>query len=565
MSGLYRGKVEQWQSNGARVWNAQALFYNLYNFWLSHPNATMIASNYGLPQTVTNVAFTVNVPFSVTNGSPTVTTVYAQPTYPTIQAGSVLYFSTSTTTYQPYTVSSVSAQGTIITLSTNYVGSTSAAATATVLPGTTLFDGYQPFGQDAWFVVRLNATAARAADVYHLFQWLGYSSATPQGQGFIAPGLPGVVAGVTTSVSGNCIIAHAAGIGIGGTGGSSLSVSNGYGNPWKGTTNNNGADFKTPALSGTFSVTSGSTAVTSSVSGAIVSGSTIAFSNASWLTYTVTGSGTSWTLGSAFEGVTNGAVTAASVGGTTGAAAVWGTPSGGGTGSLLFPRSNGASGSFASQANNMGYLAVFPASDITPTRCHIVADDDSFAYMTDQSDSNGYFVSYSGLFNARPNAITPIPLPYLVIDSGDSAAPWTTTVGTVYGDSAGTAVTQGGIVSASVSNGVRSLQLDALPVFTGDTSFSPNRNFTNLTFDEFDVFCGAYETSYYGLLGQIDWIRFVVNVQTNYTRSDFTRIFCGASGVASTKMSCPWDSENDTVPRSGISITGVNFVTTGNP
>lgn len=543
MSGNYRGKIEMWLNTGSGLDNCQGVFKGFYDFWNSHPNATMLSINYG--------AYTaLGGTFSVTNNSATVTASQTI-TIPTIVAGTTLYFSNQLNV--AYTVLSIT--GVTITLTSVFTGATLTTATATVGSGTGYYDGYQPFGQNAWFVFRLNATLARPFDVYHMFQWTGGSSFGSQ---IIAPGLPGLLYGSSNPSNGQPAVFHSACIGIGGTGGSTISVDNGYGNPYQGSTNLNGVDTKTPTLPGTFSVQNNSATVTASTTPTFIATNVLVFSNYPNTTYTVqTIVGNTITLTAVFAGATNAAVTAANISSPT---AVWGSPPGGGTGYLPYPRSNSIGGNYYPQSQNMGPVWYGPNSNTIATRVHIVADDDSFCIMTDPSDNSSYFCSYSGIYVPRPNLT--VDTPYLTIDSGQTAIPFSVTDGTTFGDVLGTNAYQGGIATSNNTNGVRGLQIDRYPTFMGDTSFHPNReSFSTQQFDEYDISVGVNETGgFNGFLGQINFIREVLNIATNYTKTDFTRIYVGSTTVGSVKLSVPWDSENDTIPRSGVTRAGVTFV-----
>ncbi len=377
------------------------------------------------------------------------------------------------------------------TLIASYYGVTSPlvfnAPTGGSGTGTGFWDEAHSFGFNAFFVVRANSTAARPFDVYHLFHWTGPIN-------FGSPSF-GTSAGTTALLQGSnspvgdasAYLGHQAAIGIGGTGGSALSPSNG--NPWKGTTNANGTDTK-PAS-------------------------------------------------------------------TT----IWGAPAGGGTGVIVFPRSNDSNwGTYRTQTQNCGQIMNWGGPTGQQTRWHVVGDDDSFVIAIDYADQGLYCMSFSGIY--QPRSTMTVPYPYLVIDTAD-ALPYTYTSTNVYGDVAGTSTRQGGIVQA-VTGSVANLQLDHYSAFTTDVNFWPNRQFSSTTFDQFDIPVGIYEIqpggSIAGMMGQIDFFREMYNVPTNGVSSDYTRIFVGGTGIATTKYAIPWDSVNRTVPRSGWQRQGISFV-----
>jgi len=240
---------------------------------------------------------------------------------------------------------------------------------------------------------------------------------------------------------------------------------------------------------------------------------------------------------------------------------IWGAPAGGGTGVIVFPRSCDSNwGSFRTQAQNCGQIMNWAGASGQQTRWHVVADDDSFVIAIDFSDQGLYCMSYSGIY--QPRTSISVAYPYLVIDTAD-ALPFVYTAESIYGDVAGTATRQGGIVQA-LTGSVAGLQLDHYSSFATDVNFWPNRQFATPTFDQLDVPVGIYEPSpggsYSGMLGQIDFFREMYNVPTNAVSTDYSRIFVGGTAVATTKYAIPWDSQNKTVPRSGYQRQGVSFV-----
>jgi|SRR5579863_1660801 len=429
MSGLTRGKIECVINTTNRQANMQVYFKNLYDFWNAHPNATMIALQYGN--------------------------------------------------------------------STNLVPGSSSSGT-----GTNYYDQATSFGFNAFFVVRLNATTVRPYDVYLLFQWCGAPNFTSNSGFGTSPGNPGNINGNTQgnafNSNSNPGIAMQAAIGIGGTGGSAGSPNNG--NPWKGTSNVNGADTKN-------------------------------------------------------------------------ATSVWGAPPGGGTGMMVFPRSNqDGTGAFRNTVANCMGISYFDF-DTGQQRMGIVADDDSFIIFTDHSDNGNYYMCYSGIFSPRPNLVPLITYPYCAVCTInniplDFLGVFANGVTHGYGEIAGTQNNQGGIVNV-LSGTVVTCQLDHWAGnFNVDSNFQPNHQLANLgtPYNEFPIWCGVaelYPPQQAGWLGQINFIRDVYNVPTNDTKSDFSRIFLGSTTAGSSHISAPWDSQNNTVPRSGNTRAGVTFVTGG--
>jgi hypothetical protein len=440
MSGLVRGKIECVLAPINRQDQTQEFFTNLYSFFSNHPNYTVIALQYG--------SSAANLPNSTSSGT-----------------------------------------------------------------GTNYYNQANSFGYNAFFVVRANATAARPYDVYYLFQWGG--SPTQVGTSYelgASPGNPALAAGyaygnAVNGVGGNTnyttLIVQAA-IGIGGTGGSSLSPNNG--NPWKGTSNVNGADTKSAAA-------------------------------------------------------------------IAGAGPVWGAPSGGGTGVMIFPRScDGAqgtttiAGTYAHLAQDGGLIYALDI-DTQQTRMSIVGDDDSWCLMVDYTDNGNYYMIYSGLYVPRPNTQNvELNYPFVCLWAYQTL-PMPFGVNNQYAPPTSSDQYMGGICN-SVSGTVNSVSIDHYANnFVVDTNFNPDHQMANLgtVYNEWPIWVGQFEnyggTQLTGYLGQIVFIKEMYNVNTNDTKSDFSRIFIGSTTLAQSKVSVPWDSQNNTVPRSGTTVAGVTFVT----
>jgi len=451
-----------------------------------------------------------------------------------------------TTLYQFFTSHP---QYTLIAL--NYGSTTSGPGT---LPGTgtNFIDAINAatvnsWGNNAFFVVRQNASPARPYDVFHLFQWSGASNGTGgAGGGFgSAPGNPGLFLGSSNTGNNNCHLGHACAIGISGSGGpftggvitgpgitgyggsTSGSLQNGFGNPWRGSMN---------ALTGVLGIDTKAN------------------------------------------------------GGSNGLVGVWGAPAGSGSyasgsGVFIFPRSNcdagafhwgSAAAHFAENCNNIFGGNGNVASDV---RMHVIADDDSWVIFIDTTDSNNasQIMSFAGPYiprNGMPSGSQGTITPYCVIASWN-ALPWSISNASVYGDLAGTSGQQGGIIGNTTAS-VRPLVMDESKAFMVDYNYQPSTILSSSSggqgglgtgggvfFDEYQIPVGAYETApanVCGYLGEIDFIRSTYNVSTPGVRWDFARYFIGSSTQQDRKYSIPWDTQNKTIPRTGFTRTGINFV-----
>jgi len=397
----------------------------------------------------------------------------------------------------------------------------SGAGTGTGYCDQSTTNGGATFGNNAWFVVRANATTVRPFDVYHYFQWCGGSSLTRGATWNTSPAAPSLIHGLNNSSynsAGAAGIGYQCAIGISGSGGTSGSLG---GNPWKGTTNANGADTKpsTPLP-------------------------------------------------------------------------VWSAPTGGGTGVMIFPRSNdGDTGAFRASstvghyAENcmqiFGTVSSAPASNFD-MRMHIIADDDSWVFWADPQDSlSSTVLTFSGIYVPRANqpvgAQSSI-IPYMVVGGcadGGTNMPWADhSSESIYGDIAGTQTQQGGIIGNTTAS-VRPVVIEKLWNFACGASDTNgiyyNPNFAAFSgskgnYDEFDFAVGIFETTpqqISGYLGTLDFVRAAYNVPGNTPRWDFNRLFVGSQTVNDHKYSIPWDSQNFTFPRSGITRQGITFIRPG--
>jgi hypothetical protein len=237
---------------------------------------------------------------------------------------------------------------------------------------------------------------------------------------------------------------------------------------------------------------------------------------------------------------------------------------------MVFPRSNNGNspsgqqvGAHQQSRQNGGSIYGLQ-NDTTQTRMGIVGDDDSWAIIIDYTDTQASpYLAYAGLYVPRPNIAQNIPYPFCCIFDWNNI-PIAVSDQNIWGDIAGTSNQQGGIAMPGTGS-VGQLQLDYLQNnFAVDSNFAPDRQMPGSAYNEWPIWCGVFEPwpqPMSGYLGQIEFIKVVYGVPTNDTKSDFSRIFFGTTTVASQKISFPWDSQNNTVPRSGNTRQGVTFVT----
>lgn len=221
---------------------------------------------------------------------------------------------------------------------------------------------------------------------------------------------------------------------------------------------------------------------------------------------------------------------------------VWGTPAGG-TGSLVWPRSNSIGGVHATDKQNTATM--FIQTGASTARCHYLADDDSFVFLYEQGTYN-YSGTFFGQYVPRPDLT--IPYPYVMFGTGSALLPTSRTraYGGPAGDGSGFEGTTniGGIAGPyPVTDGLRSVMTDRYAsMLESNAMLSPNRNFLLSLNDEFPISVIMAEVpSYYGWLGQVEFLRETFNIEPMARKSDGTQaIMSGVQTMNSTKWVVPW-------------------------
>jgi len=247
------------------------------------------------------------------------------------------------------------------------------------------------------------------------------------------------------------------------------------------------------------------------------------------------------------------------LGTNTKASPVWKTTAGapaGFQGSYVFPRANGPGGSYAT--NREASAGFYPISFESPTRLHILADDDSILFLNSQSDDNNYQAQYFGLYTPRPGLTIDYPMVHLMEYNLPLA------MNTLYGTTNGTNRNGGVAWNTVATNNVRGV-IFGRPDEFHNIYTHPNNMFSDERYDEYNIpVIGSETPSYYGLAGHIDFIREVYDVGTNDGTSDRSRVFFGTNASQATKLSVPWKSDatnpvGAAVPRSNFTRQGINF------
>lgn len=244
---------------------------------------------------------------------------------------------------------------------------------------------------------------------------------------------------------------------------------------------------------------------------------------------------------------------------------VWVTPSGG-SGVMVWPRSNNLGGAHNTNKENGCDLYLRNTNNALSTRAHILMDDDAFLFVASNGDNDAFTITYFGPFVPRPGLS--VTYPYLLLGTQTGTLPFGLSTGAIfYGSVAGTGITNGGDNNAGgvpidypAPNSIRRMMVDRWPLTTTlNTGYEPNHYFSNPAYDEFPIPVWTHEVPLVSYAGQIDFIREITQVES-YMRNiagDRT-VFGGTAPMAGVpKLSVPWAI--GVIPGSGFERTGVVF------
>lgn len=229
---------------------------------------------------------------------------------------------------------------------------------------------------------------------------------------------------------------------------------------------------------------------------------------------------------------------------------VWVPPSGGTV--HCFPRSNNAGGSYATNRENCTAMMLASTGHLD-TRIHMVGDRDFFYWVMDYDDTGEYSWSmFFGAFTPRQNTTWNHPMVFFA-DAYDVPP----VLGTSYGNTTGASTRQGGVMTPSVSDGVKApIEFSQVAAFW-DVAIHPNTLVNE--YDEMPIPFGCYEGAFYGLCGQLpDVLQHVYDIAIHDTNTAKTRVIVADDAtLAHEKLTMPWDGT--TTPRSGTTRAGVDF------
>lgn len=252
---------------------------------------------------------------------------------------------------------------------------------------------------------------------------------------------------------------------------------------------------------------------------------------------------------------------------------VWKVPTGG-TGLLVWPRSNSVGGSHATSMQNCTeiYYRATNGWGNSPSKCHIILDDDNFLFLHSVADAQTYSFQYFGMYTPHPdlNPLYPMVAIGTGFNAGGGGGVIPINIGALQGSTTGTGFdafssgtfnNTGGIPGPNpVTDGIRGLYVDRYSsLLYGVDARHPNRYFNPPQCDEYPIPLMMYEQpSYYGYAGQVDFIREITSIPT-HTRNTGSgdRMVFGSNTTSSIKISAPWAA--GILPGSGITREGVAF------
>jgi hypothetical protein len=229
----------------------------------------------------------------------------------------------------------------------------------------------------------------------------------------------------------------------------------------------------------------------------------------------------------------------------------------------VLPRSNGTAGTDATQRANFLSFGSH-GNSATTMRYHYIYDGDALLILNDDGGDSTYQVSYLGAIELRNvlsgSGIAGSNHGFAMYTQYVNVIADTITMGTVFGDTAGTTQAQNGGFFVKNLDGPKS----AVPAIMGtfpDATYQPNT--ANNKYEEYPIYVGGGEAPYVGLVGTFNTglIKAMRDVQIHDTTADFSRaVFGGSTTVGNLKISTPWTGSSP--PGTSTSRTGSNYTWT---
>lgn len=230
---------------------------------------------------------------------------------------------------------------------------------------------------------------------------------------------------------------------------------------------------------------------------------------------------------------------------------VWVTGSNGN--GLVFPCSNGVSGSHVTSKENM--MAIPTNAGSSNIRYHILGDEDSVALFYDTNDDGSYGFTYVGQFFPISGSRHATEADALIAMSTNDAS---IDDFTAYGTYTGTGNDQGGVATGPGTDSTHPFQIARLPSITEGKRGNIYSDGAGRVEPELNLAVVSNQLHVSGILGQIEFIRETnKNIAGESVNSDSTRAVFAGTSTTTAKTTAPWGAINP--PRSLNLSGGVQF------
>lgn len=259
------------------------------------------------------------------------------------------------------------------------------------------------------------------------------------------------------------------------------------------------------------------------------------------------------------DGTNAWAGTTGSIGRDTKASVVWAS---GSSTLYVFGRGNTGGGTYAANKQLTDQMVtIYNGSTFTAqTRCHLIVDENNFCFLSYYPGGTQYSMTYFGKYTPRSGTTATFPYVYLNSERGSAVVPLIILTNT-YGSTAGTATREGAIAHPNPPSSSQTTMIAGISWYNDSqvVTHQPNAHVNGQpTFEEHPIHVFAYETSYYGYAGYVDWIKEAYNMNNNSISSDGSRAYFGTDTRAALKVSVPW-SGSVGMPGYRINREGVMF------
>lgn len=223
---------------------------------------------------------------------------------------------------------------------------------------------------------------------------------------------------------------------------------------------------------------------------------------------------------------------------------------------FVWPRSNTGGGTHAANKHNtVVYTLGFDHA--YGSRLNVVADENNILFMHDQNDYLARIL-YFGKYNVRSGTVAQAP--YVMLRGTTNTDPALALLTNVFGSTAGNATLEGACAHPQPPSGSQTTMICGVTFLNDQVSTTAQPNLlvsSSWRFDEYPIHIALYESTYYGYVGYIDWIRFVFGVPPYGVSATGDRLFVGGQvAVNTTRLSVPWTGSIGS-PAAGVGVTPI--------